>query len=77
MMKSGLMLRLAAATISLGLGLAPAFADDMSKGAMTKDKMEKSSMSKSDGMSKSKKDGMKKDNAGMKKDNMSSDGMKK
>jgi pentapeptide MXKDX repeat protein len=61
MIKSRLLFPLAAATVSLGLALAPAaFAQGMKK-----DNMEKSSMSK-DGM---KKDGMKKDTMG-KKDNM-------
>jgi pentapeptide MXKDX repeat protein len=64
MIKSRLMLPLTAATLSLGLALAPAaFAQDK----MKKDKMEKSSMSKDDGMKKDK----------MSKDKMSKDKMKK
>ena len=59
---------LTAATLSLGLGLAPAaFAQDK----MSKDGMKKDAMSQ-DGM---KKDAMSKD--GMKKDSVSKDGMKK
>jgi pentapeptide MXKDX repeat protein len=73
MTKSRLLLPLTAATLSLGIALAPAA---LAQG-MKKDKMEKSSMSNDKGM---KKDTMAKDK-GMKKDTMSkdkmSDGMKK
>jgi pentapeptide MXKDX repeat protein len=71
MIKSRLMLPLAAA-LSLGLAFAPAA---LAQG-MSKDKMEKSTSKSDKGMKKDsmKKDSMKKNN--MKKDNMS-DGMKK
>jgi pentapeptide MXKDX repeat protein len=77
-MTNRIALALGAATLSLGLALAPAaFAQDkMGKDGMAKDTMSKDTMSK-DGM---KKDGMAKDGMakdGMAKDGMAKDGMKK